>query len=109
VSDPVGPMSPDYPMSDGQNGMMDGRYQMMDGGDGSAWMAAFAVFALLALLLAVAGIVALLLRSRHASASGGTATSSPPDAGRVLDDRLARGEVNPAEYQEIRALLERTG
>ena len=82
------------------------------------------VFMVLLFVLVVAGIVALITwmsRSRHAhavpagagpamapvpSASGAVAASPALDARRILDERLARGEIDAEEYRTRREALE---
>lgn len=80
------------------------------------------LFVALLFVLVVAGIVALitwLSRSRHLQAVPAGAASAPPppassvvaasstlDARRILDERLARGEIDPDEYRARRDALE---
>lgn len=57
-------------------------------------------------LLMLAGIIVLIVLV--ARSSGGQPTSGPngPDvAGRILDERLARGEITIEQYQELRSTL----
>ncbi|MBP6995571.1 MAG: SHOCT domain-containing protein [Phycicoccus sp.] len=71
---------------------------------------------LLLLLLVIAGfiafwaVVALLIRMLN---QGGSRTSASrpaaPDALRTLDERLARGEIDPTESAERRHLIEAGG
>jgi putative membrane protein len=51
-------------------------------------------------------IVILLVRAVR---SGGSLLSRTYDAVRMLDERFARGEIDAAEYEERRQLLERRG
>lgn len=55
-------------------------------------------------------VVALMVR---AVIQGGSRAPAPPPAGpdplHILDERLARGEIDPAEYAERRRLLENGG
>ncbi len=81
------------------------------------------VFMSLLVVLVIAGIVALIVwasRSRSTAhpvaaapappvpvASGGSpAASASADARRILDERLARGEIEPDEYRARRDALE---
>mgnify|MGYP001370260304 CR=1 FL=1 len=68
---------------------------------------------LLLMLVAIAGfiafwvVVALLVRMLI---QGGSRTPAPPPAApdslRILDERFARGEIDPTEYAERRRLIE---
>lgn len=81
-------------------------YRMMDG---SGWMTGFAVVMMLLLLIAVIAVLANLFLhvSTRRDAAPRTATALPaPEARVVLDARLARGEVAPEEYRNLRALLD---
>lgn len=55
---------------------------------------------------AIAWFVRSLMQDRPRSNARGPATGS--DALRILDERLARGEVAPEEYERLRALLSET-
>jgi uncharacterized membrane protein len=88
-------------------------YDMMDG---SGWMAALLLLVglLVVVVLAVGAYVVVQLSRREAHGSpaaqagrGLPPSSGPEDPRRVLDLRLARGEVTPGEYEAARALLDR--
>ena len=80
---------------------------MWDYGYGMWWMW---IPGLLLPLLIVAGIVVLIVLAVRASSSAG----QPHDAGgartdparRILEERLARGEITPEQYRELRATLD---
>jgi putative membrane protein len=90
------------------------------GGHRPHWMGL--VFMSLLVALVIAGIVALIVwisRTRHPAHSlaaapappvpvGPAATSAPTpgDARRILDERLARGEIEPDDYRARREALE---
>ncbi|HEY5185478.1 MAG TPA: SHOCT domain-containing protein [Actinomycetes bacterium] len=65
---------------------------------------------LLLTLAAVVVLVVVLLATRRSTQPQGSASTPPaagPSAARVLlDERLARGEIDPEDYQRRRALLE---
>jgi putative membrane protein len=69
-------------------------------GDG-AWgfMALWALFSVL--------IVALVVWAVWSVARRGSVRSTPNQAVAVLDERFARGELSPEEYQERRDVLEK--
>ena len=81
------------------------RNDMMNGG--GATMA----FAMVVLVLLVLGLVAVLahlylhLSPRRVDATV-PPTAAEPEARRLLDRRLALGEVTPEEYATVRAALE---
>ena len=69
-------------------------------------------FGFLVLLLLGGGLIAILLGAGWlASGEGGggrwTGRPGQPTARQVLDERFARGEIGPGEYETIRAQLER--
>jgi len=85
------------------------------------WVGAFLA------LLALAALIVLVVRSFTAGAPPGTPPRTPPgappgpqppsygqilpprsNARAILDERLARGEVTPDEYREIRRALDET-
>jgi putative membrane protein len=89
------------------------------GGHRPHWMG-LVVMSLLVVLV-IAGIVALIIwisRTRHpvhaaasappvpAAMAGSTTASASADARRILDERLARGEIEPDEYRARREALE---
>ncbi len=86
-----------------------GRY----GGHRPHWIAIIVLALLVA--LAVAALVALIVwlsRSRHpATHAAAAAPGAPPaapvlDARRILDERLARGEIDADDYRARREALE---
>ena len=92
----------------------DDSWMRHDGGmmnaDGHGGLLTVVVVAVALLALAASAVLTgVVLRARTARTSH-PATGAPPppdqDARRVLEDRLARGEVRPEDYQAIRALLE---
>ncbi len=68
-------------------------------------------FGLIGLLLLVGVVIALAVGGsgllRQFSGSGSFGEGSGRTARRVLDERLARGEISREEYEAIRATLER--
>jgi putative membrane protein len=78
---------------DDGNGPMEGVKTMMyhGYGMGAGWSLILFAVALPALLLAIGLVVAQIQRAPHAP---------EPDAERVLADRLARGEIEPEEYEQ---------
>ncbi|MGZ4480347.1 MAG: hypothetical protein ACXVW2_17160 [Nocardioidaceae bacterium] len=70
-------------------------------------LVAFLVFLLV--LGAVAGLVAWLLTRGARPAPPPPRAAPATQARAVLDDRLARGEIDVAEYRERRAALEQDG
>ena len=85
----------------------DGRWDMHDG---SGWAGWFMMGLLLVVGLAVlVGLVLVLLRGQNSGvASGGSGSrevAEPGSAVKTLDDRLARGEIDVAEYRERKSAL----
>lgn len=81
-----------------------GRHMMWDGG---GW---FMLFGPLMMLLFLAGFAALVvLGVRWLQSSGHAPGGPPPPPGRapldILKERLARGEIEVAEYEERRRAL----
>ena len=80
---------------------------MWDYGYGMWWMW---IPGLLLTLLIVAGIVVLIVLAVRSTGS----SSRPDDKGvadldparRILDERLARGEITPEQYRDLRSTLE---
>ncbi len=85
------------------------RHGIMDGGSfahgSGVWMFAFMVLVLVALTLALSGAAWWLVRTRR-EAPGPPAVAAQPEARRLLDQRLAQGEITPEEYQAVRAVLD---
>lgn len=84
--------------------------QMMgnDGGmgGGTVMMVAMMVVMLLFVVLAVLGVI-WLVRSLLRDRAGRERDDCGPDALRVLERRLAEGEIESNEYRERRSILER--
>jgi putative membrane protein len=77
-------------------------YGHMDNGAG--WF-----LTLLLAILLVAAIVALVAYTTNRAKPAAPAATRAPDEGqarRILDERLARGEIAPEEYRERRQALE---
>ena len=72
--------------------------RMMDHGGGTGWWWLVGVATLAALFAVVALIVWLVTRTAHAT----NVTPDDPNFGakQILSERLARGEIDPAEYRE---------
>jgi len=70
---------------------------------GLMWIAMIAFWALLVWIVyaLVTGI------TRRPDQAGPGERPRPGDARQILDERLARGEVDPEEYQRLREMLER--
>jgi uncharacterized membrane protein len=60
---------------------------------------------LLICVLVVAAIIWFVTGARHLPSPNGGRPQQLPDAGQLLDARLARGEISQAEYQQRRDLL----
>jgi putative membrane protein len=69
---------------------------------GLMWLAMIAFWALL--IWAIYAIITGITRRPDQSGPGGQ--RQPGDARRILDERLARGEIDPDEYQRLRDVLE---
>lgn len=73
-------------------------------------IAGWLLIVLLLTLAAVVVLVAVLLANRRSTQSQASAAASPgadtSAARALLDERLARGEIDPEDYQRRRALLE---
>ncbi len=93
----------------------DGRHEMMDG---AGWATASVVLLAVLLLVGLAIGAYLVVHATRPTSAAPPATPgpvAPPPVGgaasddprRVLDLRLARGEVSPEEYQAVRSVLER--
>jgi hypothetical protein len=87
---------------------LEGRIAMMYGfGHGSGWPV-WAAALTWAGMIAVAGLVSWALYIALAGASRRGARRPGPDAagpGQILDERLARGEIDAAEYQRLADVL----
>ena len=68
---------------------------------GLMWLAMIAFWALL--IWAVYALVAGITRRSGEPESGGR---QPGDARRILDERLARGEIDAEEYRRLRDILD---
>ena len=77
---------------------MDG---MMGGYFGFGWL-----FMLLFLVFVVAGIVWLVLAIARSQGTAGTTAESGSRALRILEERLARGEIDTEEFRTRRAAIE---
>lgn len=82
------------------------RYDMMDGGGAGG----FAMVALMILALALIAVLAYLFLHVSTGRSNTAEPSAPaptePEARRLLDRRLALGEISPEEYATVRSVLE---
>jgi len=77
---------------------------MWDYGYGMWWMW---IPGLLVPLLIIAGIVVLIvLATRSSGRPHDTGPADLDSARRILDERLARGEVTPEQYRELRTTLD---
>ena len=76
------------------------------GGHWDMWV--LMAVAMVVFFCALAWIIVTLLRQRDAQArSGQPIPPSPsPDARRILDERLARGEITEDEYKRLRDLIQ---
>ncbi len=77
--------------------------------DGTNWVAMGLIMVMFVVVVAVV-VWAVMQWSRHTAASTpapGSTTTGARSAREVLDDRLARGEIDVDEYQQRRAALER--
>ena len=82
---------------------------MFWGGGGWAWWQAglmwIVMIAFWALLIwAIYALITNVTRRPGQPGSGGQ--PQPGDARRILDERLARGEIDPDEYRRLREVLE---
>ena len=78
---------------------------VMMSGDGAGWPAwgtALMWIAMTAVLAFLIGVAYALITS---ASRGPDRDKHTPDARSVLDQRLARGEINAAEYQHLRSLI----
>lgn len=79
-------------------------YDMMNG---SGAMMGFGVLVLVLLVLALVAVIAnLYLHLRPHRGDAAAQTITEPEARRLLDRRLALGEVTPEEYASVRAALD---
>ncbi len=79
---------------------MHGRVGFGPGGGGSG---PFGFFVLLVLVALVVLVVLMLARRREREGGGNVHGSS--DALRILNERLARGDIDPEDYSARRSLL----
>jgi putative membrane protein len=76
----------------------DGR--MMDHGNGAGWWWLMGVI-MLAVVIAIGVLIAwLVTRTVQHPAGGAPPSDASYGARKILAERLARGEIDPAEYQE---------
>jgi uncharacterized membrane protein len=69
------------------------------------------VLILVIIAIFVAPILLLVAVARRGGGSGGNVAAAPPARDPALDalrSRLAAGEIDEAEYQRLRAVLQRT-
>jgi len=78
-------------------------YDHMDGGDGGGWIVMLIIMILLIALAAVA--VRFFVTNARPRIGGAPSPSARPSATDLLDERLARGEIDPDEYRERKAAL----
>jgi len=81
------------------------QYDMMNGGGA---MMGFGVLVLVLLVLALIAVLANLYLHLSPRTGDATAPAAPtePEARRLLDRRLALGEIDAEEYASVRAALE---
>jgi len=81
------------------------QYDMMNGGGA---LMGFGVLVLLLLVLALIAVLANLYLHLSPRRGDATVLAAPaePEARRLLDRRLALGEINAEEYASVRAALE---
>lgn len=81
----------------------------MDWNDGGAW---WMVTMMIVFAVIVVGVIiwAITVSSRSGRAAGSPSATSPrgnqSNARAILDERLARGEIDVAEYEQRRRLLD---
>jgi putative membrane protein len=82
-----------------------------DNGGGHWGLWVLMIVAMVVFWGALAWIIVTLVRQRGGPAGSQAAPPSgtPSDALRILDERLARGEIEEDEYKRRRALIEGTG
>jgi putative membrane protein len=78
-------------------------YDHMDGSGGSGWVAMLIIVLLLIAL--AAGVVWAFVKNARPYAGATPARPEYPSAAEILDERLARGEIDLDEYRERRATL----
>lgn len=69
---------------------------------GLMWLVMIAFWALL--IWAIYALITSVTRRQDRTEPGGQ--RQPGDARRILDERLARGEISPEEYQQLREVLD---
>ena len=78
-----------------------------DGGDHPwRWVIGLAMLAIAVAAIAVAVVALVRVNRAAAAAPGATSAGGSASARALLDDRLARGEIDPADYEARRALLD---
>ena len=87
--------------------MMHYGYYNGGGGHWGAWI--LGIIAMLVFWGALAWIIVPLLRQRgsHSNPRPVPPSGTSPDALRILDERLARGEIEEEEYKRRRDLIKR--
>lgn len=71
------------------------------GGDAHGWMWLWGTLMMALFVAVIALVVWLIARGTHGHPSATPPTSAPTDHARaILAERLARGEIDPEEYQE---------
>jgi len=78
-------------------------YDHMDSRNGGGWIVMVIIMVLLIALAAVA--VWFFVTNARPQTRGAHLQSARPSATDVIDERLARGEIDPAEYRERMAAL----
>jgi putative membrane protein len=80
--------------------------QRMDWNDGHpAGRIIFMIIVALIFIGLIVGVVVALRRTSRSHTSAAPATTSATAAREILDQRFARGEIEPADYEERKRLL----
>ena len=81
-----------------------------NGGGWAWWQAGLMWIAMIAFWgLLIWGIYALVTGATRRGGNAGRGGQQPAEARRILDERLARGEIDTEEYQRLREVLDGTG
>jgi putative membrane protein len=71
------------------------------------WFSGHGIFSVILNIIIIAALVALIIRLFRSGGSSPSANRDASDTINILEQRLAKGEINEEEYLRIRGILGR--